>query len=106
VSALQVAFIEAWTARLATQDGRIARADLWSALGREPLYDHVALLARTTAHRLGVRDLPTFDSDEARWLADNRDRPKRLPRSSPPGRPADPKSRCGACRPLRPRPRS
>ena len=74
LTAVQNAFIEAWTARLANRGTSFSHRDVWLALGREPLFAHVSALASETAHRLGVRDLPTIDSDEAWWLAANRNR--------------------------------
>jgi hypothetical protein len=74
VSALQLDFIDAWTARTDARGSSLTRDVVWTALGREPSFGHVATLASAIAHHVGVRDLPTLDSDEGRWLADNRAR--------------------------------
>jgi hypothetical protein len=91
VSALQLAFIDAWIARTDARGSSLSRNVVWTALGREPSFGHVASLASAIARHIGVRDLPTLDSDEDRWQTANRARHARLAAQLEPGASCGPK---------------
>ena len=88
-SSLQLDFIRAWVERLNDGGAGFPRAEMWRALGDEPLFAHVEQLARDRAKRLKITELPSLNSDDDAWLEANEAARTRFAASLPRG------TRCG-----------